>query len=203
MAHCWLMFNLMSTRTLTPFSVRQLSYWVAPGVSWCLGLFLPRWGLNTSLYSTLWTYGFKLLVFSSVFFSWRNKNGVKKKKATVWTCVKSRKPEVQSRSWHSNLKLGNFSTRICPRPLHSVATRRPVSAVCLFLSKNLCLGLSFVDESNLFEIGMVHYLSWCVCMQRWWVTAMQANCRLVCSCFGSQALSILWKDIQEQIIGVL
>ncbi|KAK4810782.1 hypothetical protein QYF61_008754, partial [Mycteria americana] len=41
-AHCWLMFNLVSTRTPRSFSARLLSSWVAPSIYWCLGLFLPK-----------------------------------------------------------------------------------------------------------------------------------------------------------------
>lgn len=41
-AHYWLMFNLVSTRTPWSFPTMLLSSWVAPSMSWCLGLFSPR-----------------------------------------------------------------------------------------------------------------------------------------------------------------
>lgn len=42
-ACCWLMFNLVFTRTPTSFSARLHCSCVAPNTCWCLGLFLPRY----------------------------------------------------------------------------------------------------------------------------------------------------------------
>jgi len=41
-AHCWLMVNLVSTRTSRGFSANLLSSWAAPSIYWCMGLSLPR-----------------------------------------------------------------------------------------------------------------------------------------------------------------
>ena len=41
-AHCWLMFNMVSTRTSSSFSAKLLSSWSAPSICWCMGLFLAR-----------------------------------------------------------------------------------------------------------------------------------------------------------------
>ncbi|KAK4807064.1 hypothetical protein QYF61_018405 [Mycteria americana] len=41
-AHCWLMFNLVSTRTPRFFAEKLLPSWASPSKYWCLGLFLPR-----------------------------------------------------------------------------------------------------------------------------------------------------------------
>lgn len=41
-AHCWLMFNLMSTKTPISFSAKLLSSWFSPSMYWCLGLFFHR-----------------------------------------------------------------------------------------------------------------------------------------------------------------
>jgi len=42
-ARCWLMFNLVSTRTPKYFSVKLLFSWAAPSINQCRGLFLPRY----------------------------------------------------------------------------------------------------------------------------------------------------------------
>jgi len=40
--HCYLMVNLLSTRTLRSLSKELLSSRSAPSLYWCIGLFLPR-----------------------------------------------------------------------------------------------------------------------------------------------------------------
>lgn len=40
MSRCWLMFYLLTTRIPSSFSSELLSSWVAPSLSWCLGLLL-------------------------------------------------------------------------------------------------------------------------------------------------------------------
>ena len=41
-AHCWLMVNLLSTRTPRSLSTELLSSRSTPSLYWCMGLFLPR-----------------------------------------------------------------------------------------------------------------------------------------------------------------
>ncbi|XP_066851872.1 lethal(3)malignant brain tumor-like protein 2 isoform X4 [Anser cygnoides] len=64
--HCWLMFNLVSTRTPGSFlaKVLLLSTRSASGVCWCLGLFLPRG--RTLHFPVLNFTGFSSAHFSSL-----------------------------------------------------------------------------------------------------------------------------------------
>ncbi|KAK4827398.1 LOW QUALITY PROTEIN: hypothetical protein QYF61_017803 [Mycteria americana] len=41
-AHCWLIFNLVCTKTPKSFSAKLLSNWLAPSIYWCMELFLLR-----------------------------------------------------------------------------------------------------------------------------------------------------------------
>lgn len=55
-AHCWLMFNLVATRTPKSFSVNLLPSWVSPNMYRCMGFFLPR--CRTLFFSSLNFTGF-------------------------------------------------------------------------------------------------------------------------------------------------